>query len=43
MIIDDEPDILIPLKTVLERKNFDVITFSNGLESLKEIEKGFKS
>ena len=42
MIVDDEPDILISLKTVLERQEFDVITVSNGLECIKEIEKGFK-
>jgi len=42
MIVDDEPDVLISLKTVLERQNYDVITVSNGSECLKEIEKGFK-
>lgn len=41
MIVDDEPDVLISLKTILERQNYDVITVSNGLECLKEIEKGF--
>jgi DNA-binding response OmpR family regulator len=42
MIVDDEPDILISLKTVLECQNYDVITVSNGSDCLKEIEKGFK-
>ena len=42
MIVDDEPDILISLKTVLERQEFDVVTVSNGLDCIKEIEKGFK-
>jgi len=42
MIVDDEPDILISLKIVLEKENYDVITVSNGIECLKEIEKGFK-
>ena len=42
MIVDDEPDILTSLKTVLEHQEFDVITVSNGLECIKEIEKGFK-
>jgi CheY-like chemotaxis protein len=41
MIVDDEPDVLISLKTILERQNYDVITVSNGLECLKEIERGF--
>ena len=42
MIVDDEPDVLISLKTVLERQNYDVITVTNGSECLKEIEKGFR-
>lgn len=41
MIVDDEQDVLISLKTILERQNYDVITVSNGLECLKEIERGF--
>jgi CheY-like chemotaxis protein len=41
MIVDDEPDVLISLKTILERQNYDVITVTNGLECLKEIERGF--
>ena len=42
MIVDDEPDILISLKTVLEREDYDVICVTNGEECLKELEKGFK-
>ena len=42
MIVDDEPDILLSLKTVFERQNYEVITVSNGAECLDEIEKGFK-
>jgi DNA-binding response OmpR family regulator len=42
MIVDDEPDILTSLKTVLEREEYDVICVTNGEECLKEIEKGFK-
>ena len=42
MIVDDEPDILTSLKTILERNNYDVITVNNGVECVKEIEKGFK-
>ena len=41
MIVDDEPDILISLKTILERQNYDVITAKNVLECLKEIKNGF--
>ena len=42
MIVDDEPDVLISLKTVFQRQNYDVITVSNGSECLKELEKGFR-
>ena len=42
MVVDDEPDILMSIKMVLERQNYDVVTVSNGKECLREIEKGFK-
>mgnify|MGYP006285841339 CR=1 FL=1 len=42
MVVDDEPDVLVSLKTVLERQNFDVITVSNGRECLKELKKRFQ-
>ena len=42
MIVDDEPDILGSLKTVLEHKNYDVVAVESGFECLKEIENGFK-
>jgi len=42
MIVDDEPDVLLSLKIVLERQNYDVVTVTNGVECLREIEKGFK-
>ena len=42
MVVDDEPDVLLSLKTLLERQNFDVVTVANGRECLKELKKGFK-
>ena len=42
MIVDDEPDILISLKTVLEHQNYEVITVSNGFECIEKIEDGFE-
>ncbi|UCH72168.1 MAG: response regulator [Thermoplasmatales archaeon] len=42
MVVDDEPDILISLKTVLEHECYEVITVDSGIECLKEIEKGFR-
>jgi len=42
MIVDDEPDVLNSLKTILEHQNYYVITVTNGYECLKQLEKGFK-
>jgi len=42
MIVDDEADVLSSLKIVFEHKNYDVITVTNGIECIKEIERGFK-
>ena len=42
MIVDDEADVLSSLKTVFESHDYDVITVSNGVECLNEVEKGFK-
>ena len=42
MIVDDELDILVSLKTILEKRNFDVITVANGKDCIKEVEKGFR-
>ena len=42
MVVDDEPDILVSLKIILEKNDYDVVTVHNGIECLKEIEKGFK-
>ncbi len=42
MIVDDEPDVLFALRTIFERKNFEVITVKDGFECLKELENGFK-
>jgi len=42
MIVDDEPDVLDSLKTVLEHNNYEVITVESGFECLKKLEEGFK-
>ena len=41
MIVDDEEDILLALKTFFEEHNFDVITYTKGRDCIKEIERGF--
>ena len=42
MVVDDEPDVLSSLKTVLEYQNYDVITVDNGFECIEKIEEGFR-
>jgi DNA-binding response OmpR family regulator len=42
MIVDDEPDVLFSLKTVLERYDYDVVAVSSGEDCLLEIENGYK-
>jgi DNA-binding response OmpR family regulator len=42
MIVDDELDILVSLKTVLEKRDFEVTMVANGRDCLKEIENGYK-
>jgi len=42
MIVDDEPDILSSLKTILERQNYDVVTVESGYDCITEVERGFK-
>ena len=42
MIVDDEPDVLDSLKSILEHKNFDVEIVESGTECLKKLEDGFK-
>ena len=42
MIVDDEPDILSSLKTILERQDYDVITVESGYGCIGEVERGFK-
>ena len=42
MIVDDEPDVLKSLKTILEKQDYEVTTVENGFECLSEVEKGFK-
>jgi len=42
MVVDDEPDVVDSLKTILEKEKYDVITASNGAECLEKIENGFQ-
>ena len=42
MIVDDDPDILDSLKSMLEHEKYEVITVESGNECLKKLEDGFK-
>ena len=42
MIVDDEPDVLSSLKTILEYQNYEVITVDNGFKCIEKIEEGFR-
>lgn len=40
MIVDDDPDVLISVKQILEKKGYKVYTYDNGYDFLKSMEKG---
>ncbi|MFO7999756.1 MAG: response regulator [Marinilabilia sp.] len=42
MVVDDEEDILLALKTFYESYDVDLITVTNGKDCIKEVERGFK-
>ena len=42
MVVDDEADVRSTVKTVLEKKGYEVITASNGDDCLKKLEGGDK-
>ena len=42
MIVDDDSDILITLRTIFEKQEFEVLTVDSGSDCIKELERGFK-
>ena len=42
MIVDDDPDVLVFLRTVFEQHNFEVLTVDSGSDCIDELERGFK-
>ena len=42
MIVDDDPDVLKSLRTLLEAKGYKVYTFDNGYDFIKALESGKK-
>ena len=42
MIVDDDADILVTLRTLFEKQHFEVLTVDSGNDCIKELERGFK-
>ena len=42
MIVDDDPDLLVCLRTLFERADFEVLTVDSGKDCLSELQRGFK-
>lgn len=42
MVVDDEPDVLESLKSILEHENYEVVAVESGAECLKKLEEGFE-
>lgn len=42
MIVDDDPDVLVFLRTIFEQQHFEVLTVDRGSDCIKELERGFK-
>lgn len=42
MIVDDDPDLLVFLRTLFEEHRFEVLTVDSGSDCLKELKLGFK-
>ena len=42
MVVDDDPDILITIRSIFEREGFEVFTVDSGMDCITELERGFK-
>ncbi|UCD13268.1 MAG: response regulator [Thermoplasmatales archaeon] len=42
MVVDDDPDILVSMRTIFERQGYEVFTVDNGSDCIEELEQGFK-
>ena len=42
MVVDDDPDILICMRTIFEKEGYEVLTVDSGRDCIKELERGFK-
>ncbi|KYK29197.1 hypothetical protein AYK20_00605 [Thermoplasmatales archaeon SG8-52-1] len=42
MVVDDDPDILISVRSIFENIGFEVLTVDSGKDCIRELKKGFK-
>jgi len=42
MVVDDDPDILITIRSIFEKEGYEVLTVDSGIDCLKELKRGFK-
>jgi DNA-binding response OmpR family regulator len=42
MIVDDDPDLLVFLRTLFEQHSFEVLVVDSGMDCLEELRRGFK-
>ncbi len=42
MVVDDDPDILVFLRTVFEQQGYEVLTVDSGRDCIEELKRGFK-
>jgi DNA-binding response OmpR family regulator len=42
MIVDDDPDLLVFLRTFFEHQYFEVLTVDSGNDCIEELKRGFK-
>ena len=42
MIVDDDPDILVSIRTIFEKQGYEVLTVDSGSDCIEELKRGFK-
>ena len=42
MVVDDDPDILICMRTIFENEGYEVLAVDSGKDCIRELERGFK-
>lgn len=42
MVVDDDPNILITIRSIFEREGYEVLTVDSGMDCINELEMGFK-